>query len=180
MVDFFAFVVFFLRVDVVDVDRLVAFAPRPLDTTRARGHLVAARMAARRHAVDPAVLLAIAWNESRFDPRADGAEKNGSRACGLMGINLARCSPVAGTVVDGYMAGAAILRSWLDAAARPRHPHIVTCRKRSSVWQCGMMGYAGGWNALDICNRRAHHGCGYPAVVLQRAARIRGRDAAPY
>lgn len=174
------FIAFFFQVDADAVERLVAFAPQYLDQGHAREHLAAARVAAKYHRIDAAILLAIAFNESRYDPLVDDAKVSGSRACGLMSATQDRCDPAKLTVTDGYLAGAAILRGWIDEAERPRHPNTVECRKRSSPWQCAMTGYAGGWNALNVCNTRRHANCGYPDVVLRRAARIRGRDAAPY
>lgn len=180
MINFLMFLAFLFQVNAADVDRLVAFAPEYLDKNRAREHLAAARVAAKHHRIDAAILLAIAFNESRYDPLVDDAKVSGSRACGLMSATQARCDPAKLTVIDGYLSGAAILRGWIDEAERPKHPYTIECRRRSSPWQCAMMGYAGGWNALNVCNTRWHANCGYPDVVLRRAARIRGHAAAPY
>lgn len=166
MIDIFMLLAFLLRADPAHVDRLVAFAPEYLDADRAREHVVAACLAAHLHRVDCSVLLAIAFNESRFVASVVG---------GVMGAQHA-----VSTVPDGYTAGAAALRWWIDEAEQPRHPSTVECRRRSSAWQCAMLGYAGGWNALDICSTRGHANCGYPDVVLRRARRIRGHDAPPY
>jgi hypothetical protein len=158
-----------------DVDSLQRFAPRYLTAETAREHLGAAQLAGERFAVDPTILLAIAFNESRFIANVDGAEADGTRACGLTGVNRVRCDPTELTVLDGYLDGAEILRNWIDEAERPRHPRAIECRRQSSVWQCAMMGYAGGWNAIGICNTREHPDCGYPAVVMRRAAKIKGK-----
>lgn len=180
MIDFFIFLALLLRADLALVDRLVAFAPDHLDEARARDHVAAACLAADRHRVDCSVLLAIAYNESRYAPLADGAEASGLRACGLMGVSRVACDHGPSPIASGYLAGAAALRGWIDEAERPRHPITAACRRRSSAWQCAMMGYAGGWRAIDICNTRGHANCGYPDVVLRRARRIRGRDVPPY
>jgi len=130
-------------------------------------HIAAARFAGILAEIDPDLILAIAYHESRFTPTAEGPLlHNGKRACGVM-----QHVPVKGpcpkrTLLADYYLGAKHLAGWIRAA-------------RGSVDR-GLAGYAGGYPAL------ARYDEGGPSRVrsvvnlnLSRAKQIkRARDLA--
>lgn len=136
-------------------------APAYLTPDTALEHATAAATAARVYHVDPALLLSIAWHESRYSVAAVGPEVHGV-SCGVMTPEpVARCPRA--TLLGGYMAGAAHLRTWLDAT------HDL---------HTALTGYAGGYALIAACARGEKlHGCDTPAVFLGRARAIRVRGA---
>jgi|GEM_PF-6018807 len=118
-----------------DADALRRTSPAYLDAPTAHAHLAAARVAGVVHRVDPDLLLAIAWRESRYQPAAVGPLVRGRRACGVMQpIMRERCA--APSLLDGYLEGAQHLRGWVRAT-RDRHLALV--------------GYAGGYAMIAKC-----------------------------
>lgn len=98
-------------------------------------HVAAARFAATLTDVDPDLILAISYHESKLNPDVEGPLlHNGKRACGVM-----QHVPVMGpcpkrTLVGDYLEGARHLARWIRAA-------------RGSV-ERGLAGYAGGYASL--------------------------------
>lgn len=149
-----------------DADALRQTAPSYLDRDAAREHLAAARVAGAVYAIDPDLLLAIAWRESRYRVEAVTRERSGKLSCGVMMITMPLgepCPPHG--VLAGYLAGAAHLRWWVRAAGL----------------HDGLLGYAGGYPTIRRCKDgqiiRVRGGveidmCSTPE--LKRAAWIRG------
>lgn len=137
-------------------------APAYLTPDTALEHATAAATAARVYRVDAALLLSIAWHESRYSVAAVGPEARGV-SCGVMTPEpVARCPRA--TMLGGYLAGAAHLRTWLDAT---HDEHTA------------LLGYAGGYALIAACARGEKlHGCTTPAVFVGRARAIRtGRSS---
>lgn len=106
-----------------------------LSSADAAANLAASRLAGAAYKLDPDLLLAIAWRESRYQPGAVGPVVRGKRACGVMQpIMRGRC--VAPRLLDGYLEGARHLREWMRAT-RDRHLALV--------------GYAGGYAMIAKC-----------------------------
>ena len=139
-----------------EADELRSTAPQYLTSASAWEHLRDARIAAAVYHVDPALVLSIAWHESRYTD-ARTPESGGRVSCGAMTPEpTARCT---GSLLDGYLAGAKHLRGWLDATRTERD---------------GIDGYAGGYALLALCRSRpTSRACGTPEVFLRRAAWIR-------
>jgi hypothetical protein len=95
-----------------DAQALRSTAPQDLPTIDvAREHLADARLAAVVYRVDHALVLSIAWHESRYTDAAT-PEAGGRVSCGAMTPEpTSHCS---GSLLDGYLAGAKHLRGWLD------------------------------------------------------------------
>lgn len=122
-----------------DADALRRTAPAYLDATSARAHLAAARVAGVAHRLDPYLLLAIAYRESRYDPNAVTREKSGKLSCGLLMTTEplgVPCPPP--SIIGGYLAGAAHLDEW---------------RRATGSLHAGLLGYAGGYAMLRACGR---------------------------
>jgi soluble lytic murein transglycosylase-like protein len=87
-----------------------------LTIEQASEHIAAARVAGALTGTDPSVLLAIAWHESRFQPRTITREPGHRVSCGVMTPDPKRhCEPEELTVQGGYLAGARHLRRYLDS-----------------------------------------------------------------
>jgi hypothetical protein len=126
-----------LLVPASDAEALRRTAPQYLDHELAAEHLAAARVAGAVFSVDPDLLLAIAWRESRYVASAVTAETGGRVSCGVMTPEpTTNC--VQQTVLDGYLAGARHLRVWLDATHSER---------------AALLGYAGGYRLIEACRR---------------------------
>ncbi len=124
-------------------------APTYLTTdAEAALHLASSTLAGELFSVDPAVLLAIAYRESRYTLGVVGREVKGKRACGLMQPMMHSETCQKQTVLDGYLEGAAHLRTWLDTK---------TCR---GDLRCALLGYAGGYALIN--------GCAAGPVVIER------------
>ncbi|TDG16598.1 hypothetical protein E2C05_29075, partial [Paracraurococcus ruber] len=98
--------------------------PRPAAPAPDRGQVVAAALgqASRATGIDPLLLVALAWQESRFDPRA----RNGrSTARGLMQFTQA---------------------TWLEVVRDfgPRHGLAPTAAQLRTDWQTGTIGTRNG------------------------------------
>lgn len=143
-----------------DAEALRRTAPQYLDHELAAEHLAAARVAGAAYRVDPDLLLAIAWRESRYATNATTAETGGRVSCGVMTPEpTARCSRQ--TVLDGYLAGARHLRVWLGAT---RNEHAA------------LLGYAGGYRLIAACRRgpvlRVRGGLSLDLCVTRELARV--------
>lgn len=121
-----------------DAPALQATARSYLPTAEfAAEHLGSARWAGAVYDVDPDVLLAIAWRESRYRADAVTRERSGKLSCGLMMITMPIGEPCPEpSVLDGYMRGAAHLREWIR----------MTGSMRSAL-----LGYAGGFPMIRAC-----------------------------
>ncbi len=133
----------------------------------AHAHATAAVIAGIAYDVDPAVLLAIGWHESRYDHAAVTVEEGGKVSCGVMTPEpIARC-PSKPSLAAGYLAGAAHLRTWIDAS-------------RGNLVRA-LLGYAGGYRLIARCAQgpvvvtrgpRRKDVCRTPQVFLERARAI--------
>lgn len=120
-------------------------------------HLAAATFAGEAFSVDPALLLSIAWHESRYDARAITRERSGRFSCGLTMVTMPLGEPCPEpNVFDSYLRGAEHLRSWLRM-----------CRGDIT---CAMRGYAGGFPAIEHCAEQETAG-----VLTGACARIEAR-----
>jgi hypothetical protein len=147
------------------VDGFRLTAPKYLTSESAAENIAAARLAGAVYRLDPDLLLAIAWRESRYQPDAIGPVVRGKRACGVMQpIMHKQC--VAPRLLDGYLEGARHLREWMRATRSQRD---------------ALVGYAGGYAMIEKCKlgtiERESAGrvvdlCSAPE--LRRAAWIRG------
>lgn len=150
------------------VEALRVSAPKYLTTEMAREHLTAAQVAAVQHDLEPELLLAIAYRESKYVVNAIGPEVRGKHACGVMQpLMWVKCQPQ--TLLGGYMEGAEHLRHWLDTK---------TCR---GDLKCALLGYVGGYFLIKACSPgpriversgRMVDVCTIPAITLARARRI--------
>ena len=148
-----------------DVAQLQATAPHSLKTIeQAREHLGAARTAAFLTRTDPTILLSIAWHESRYRVDVSGPEVGHRVSCGVMATEPRRPPCPAQTVAQSYLEGAAWVRRWLEVS----HGNL----------RRALIGYGGGYRALRICARQRHPACGFPAVIVRRAQRIRASNHA--
>lgn len=139
----------------------------------ARLHLAAATYAGEAFSVDPALLLSIAWFESRYDVRAVTREHSGKLSCGLTMVTMPLGEPCPEPdVIDSYLRGAAHLNEWLRM-----------CRRDIT---CAMRGYAGGFTAIKQCAEQQeagslegacariearHHRAAWIRTSMKRAAR---------
>jgi hypothetical protein len=124
-------------------------APTYLTTdAMAAQHLAASTLAGELISVDPTLLLAIAWRESRYTLGVTGPPVRGKRACGLMQPMMHSETCREQTVLEGYLEGASHLRTWLDTK---------TCR---GDLRCALLGYAGGYALIN--------GCAAGPVVVER------------
>lgn len=124
-----------------DVEALRKSAPSYLTTEAARENLVWARAASFQFNVDPHLVLAIAWNESRYTVDAVTQEIGGKVSCGVMTAiptkNVESCKQITSSLQAGYVSGAGHLRTWFDA-----------CRQNQT---CALLGYAGGYRLINAC-----------------------------
>jgi hypothetical protein len=139
-------------------------APTYLTDVTALEHALAASTAARVWNVDPALLLSIAWHESRYEVTEVTPEVGGRVSCGVMTPEpVARCSREG--LVDSYLRGARHLAQWLSAM----HGNL----------RAALGGYAGGYRLLAFCADGGEaRGCHVADVFLGRAAMIRARHRA--
>lgn len=148
-------------------------APAYLTQTSAAQHLGAARLAGRRYNVDPAVLLSVAYHESRFVVDLRTRESGGRVSCGVMTPTpKARCDRSELTLLGGYLAGAAHLRTWIDvcqAVDHGRHDMDDEVIQRCALWA-----YVGGRLFHAICAAQpGRAGCDAVGKFEDRARMIR-------
>lgn len=153
------------------VENLRRSAPRDLTAETARAHMTAAQVAAVLYELEPSLLLAIAYRESRYQTGVTGPLVRGKRACGLMQPMMHDTKCQQQTVLEGYLEGASHLRRWLDTK---------TCR---GDLRCAMLGYGGGYALLKRCadgpvmverSGRTADLCHMPDWTFARARRIEG------
>jgi len=152
-----------------DADALRQTAPTYLTTASAAEHLAAARWAGNAHHVAPALLLAIAWHESRYEPRARTREPGGRWSCGVMTPepHAGACTEVELDMVGGYLNGARHLRTWLDLCGGDE--------------TCALRAYAGGFALVRACASGPYYvrdgvdACDVDAMFTARARAIRAR-----
>lgn len=159
------FTLFTSLVDRPAAEALVATAKDTRLTVEvAAQHVAAARFAAVLTDIDPDLLLAISHFESRYEPTAVGPLVRGKRACGvLQHVPIADKCPEPSLLRD-YVNGAGHLAEWIRA-------------QRGNINRA-LIGYAGGYVLLDLCDRgAAPRTCSIARVHLSRAKRIkRARD----
>lgn len=153
-----------------DSEALRQTAPAYLTADTAREHLRAARVAGAIYRVDPALLLSIAHHESRYAYREVTLEAAGKVSCGAMTpeptYDRDACLRASSSVLGGYLAGAAHLRTWLAAT-------------RGSL-RTALLGYAGGFHLIRWCQDNRARQCDTPDVFLGRAAWIRRHLSTPW
>jgi len=120
-----------------DAEALRSTAPSYLTAETAKEHLFAARVAGGVYDVDPDLLLAIAYYESRYTVNVVGPEVRGKHACGVLQPTMERACDTAPTLLNGYIEGAAHVRDWVRAA-------------RGNM-DMAMLGYAGGYALINAC-----------------------------
>jgi len=154
-----------------DAEALRRTAPEPIELAVAAENLAAARAAGALVDVDPDLLLSVAAHESRYHGDAVGPESGGRVSCGIMTPTpVASCSRQ--TVLEGYLAGARHLRTWVNAT---RSLHAA------------LLGYAGGYALIGACARgpvlrktgRHDDLCLTPEVFLWRRDWIRRERTKP-
>ncbi len=118
-----------------DADALRRTAPSYLDAESAARHLAGARAAGAVYGLDPDLLLAVAWRESRYQSDEKTPESGGRVSCGVMTPTpIARCPPQ--SLLQGYLAGAEHMRMWATA---------------SPTMRIAELGYAGGYRLIRRC-----------------------------
>jgi len=133
-------------------DALRQTAPTYLGSREvAAAHLAAATFAGEAFSVDPALLLAIAYRESRYTLNVQGPKVRGRHACGLMQPLMHDRSCAQQTMLAGYLEGAKHLRVWMDT------------KSCSGDVRCALLGYSGGYSLLK--------GCAAGPVVVERGGR---------
>jgi len=138
-------------------------APSYLTADAAMDHAEAAVIAAAIYDVDPALLLSIGWHESRYDGTEITPEVGGKFSCGPMTpeplTSRAACERATSTLLGGYLAGAAHLRTWIDMM-------------RGNM-RMALLGYAGGGHLIHLCQWQELRACHTPEVFEARARWIR-------
>jgi soluble lytic murein transglycosylase-like protein len=129
-------------------------------------HIAAAEFAGALYGVDPNLVLAIAYHESRFTQGVEGPLlSNGKRACGVM-----QHVPVMGpcpkrSLIEDYAAGTAHLAIWI----RAEHGDI----------ERALAGYAGGYPGVARFEEGAPRAVAIVRLNLARAKSIkRARELA--
>jgi hypothetical protein len=148
-------------------------APAYLTQDSAAQHLGAARIAGAWYGVDPMVLLSVAYHESRFVVDMRTRESGGRVSCGVMTpIPKVRCDMAELTLLGGYLAGAAHLRTWIDVcqvADQGRHDIDDEVIRRCALWA-----YVGGRLFQAYCVvHPGRPGCDAAGKFEDRARMIR-------
>jgi len=166
-----------LALAIVDLEPSVSLAA-------AEHHVTWARAAADD--LEPELMLAIAWHESRLIPRTVSRRwcllgacvrrlgrleawtplDTGPYFCGVMQVRAlgsrARCEELMHDVPGTYAAGAALLRAWRDDPA---------CHRHEDRERCMLLGYGGGY-------RMVQRGDNFPDEIARIVGRLRRRAAA--
>jgi hypothetical protein len=152
---------------------LASTAPAYLDADRAADHLRWARLAGTAFDVDPSLLLATAWHESRYSAGEVTRESQHRVSCGVMTPvpHRAPCSAWELSVRGGYWEGAQHLRTWLNICRGRDHTHDTRYAR------CAVLAYAGGGWLVKKC---AHDGVaevrpGVDACALFTQYQVRSR-----
>jgi len=143
-----------------DVEALQRTAPSDLSEETASINLAAARVAGVLYDIQPEIILAIAWHESRYDPTVVGPLVRGKHACGvLQHVPTAKKCPEPSILRD-YVDGAKHLATWIRA-------------QRGDL-ERALIGYAGGYALLKRCDDGEElRACSIARVHLARAKRIK-------
>lgn len=142
-----------------DVEALRRTAPSYLSEETAGTNLAAARIAGALYGIQPEIALAIAWHESRYQPGVIGPIVRGKRACGVMQHTPVVKCPKSSLLRD-YLIGARHLKEWIRA-------------QRGDL-ERALIGYAGGYALLELCDRgEAPRTCPIARVHQARAKRIK-------
>jgi hypothetical protein len=151
---------FSLFVSTQDAEALMRTAKDTrLTVETARQHIAAARFAAAVTSTDPDLILAISHHEARYELDVIGPPVNGLRACGVMQHTPVASCPAPSLLRD-YLTGARHLETWIHA----QHGDV----------ERGLIGYAGGYALLALCDRgEAPRACSIARVFQARAGRIK-------
>lgn len=156
-----------------DAAALRTTAPEYLSIESSRHHLAAARLAGTIYFVDPDLLLATAWYESRYNKNTVGPVVRGKTACGVLQPTMQKRCEASPSLLTGYLEGAAHLKEWITAS----HGNLDTA----------LIGYAGGYSLIQKCragevpvvrNKRTINLCTVAMTRLRRAQwikRVRSR-----
>lgn len=154
-----------LFVSDADAEGLRKTAPEDLTLEQAREHTRWARVAGAVHGIDGDLLLATAYRESHYTQSVTFREKSGSLSCGVVqstGKDRADCDRLNGSLLAGYMGGAAALRRNIDFCNGDVH--------------CALSWYAGGGTFVKNCRERPQEfkrQCAIPGNRIRRARRIK-------
>jgi hypothetical protein len=143
-----------------DVEALRRTAPSDLSEETAGTNLAAARIAGALYNIQPEIILAVAWHESRYQPAVVGPLVRGKRACGvLQHVPITTKCPEPSLLRD-YVNGTQHLAEWIHA-------------QRGDIKRA-LIGYAGGYALLELCDRgEAPRACSIANYNLARAKRIK-------
>lgn len=147
-----------------EADALRQTAPSYLTTVEAaEEHLAAAQLAAGAHGVPVELLLSIAWHESRYVADARTREPGERWSCGVMTPepHAGECRPEELTLLGGYDAGAAHLRTWVNACG--------------GDVACALRGYAGGYHPNERARAAAQVFADRAALIKTRMQRAKRR-----
>lgn len=123
-----------------DAEALHRFAPNEVTVDRARDHIWAARVAAAVYGVDEAMILAVAYHESRFQADAVTHEVGGRVSCGAMTpIPQKTCTKK--TLLEQYLDGTEHWANDWKHAGGLQNEHEV------------LLGYAGGYRLIYACRQ---------------------------
>jgi hypothetical protein len=156
--------VFTLFTSIVDVPAAEALVSTAKDTKltveTATLHVASARFAGILTDIDPDLLLAISHHESRYQPTVVGPLVRGKRACGVMQHVPITTKCPEPSILRDYVNGAKHLAGWIRA-------------QRGDLKRA-LIGYAGGYALLDLCDRgEAPRTCTIANYHLARAKRIK-------
>ena len=131
---------FFTPTPDADADALHRFAPSYVTAEAARDHVWAARTAAAAYDVDPDMVLAISYHESRFTSNVVARERGGRVSCGTMTPYPTKTC-----------ASRSLLEQYLDGT---RH-WAVDWRRAGDVRGAreALLGYAGGYSLIRRCRK---------------------------
>lgn len=155
-------------------------APMYLTQATATQHLGATRLVGAKYDIDPAVLLSVAYHESRFVVDLSTRESGGRVSCGVMTpAPQEHCGHEDLTLLGGYLAGASHLRAWIDVCHTVDHWHHDV--NDEVILRCALWAYAGGRGFRTFCETRpGYPGCDTVTKFEERARRIRrALDHAP-
>lgn len=150
-----------LFVQTSEAEVLMQMPDTKLTVPIARQHVAATRFAGDLTSIDPDLLLAIAYHESRLELDVVGPIVGGNkRACGVM-----QSVPVTTKCPEPEM-----LRDYLDGA---RHLEKWIRAQRGDL-ERALIGYAGGYALIARCAQGEKlRACSIGRVHLARAARIK-------
>jgi hypothetical protein len=154
---------FTLFISIADVPAAEALVSTAKDTRltveTAAQHVAAARFAGILTDTDPDLLLGIAHFESRYESTVVGPLVSGKRACGVMQHTPVASCPKPMLLRD-YLIGANHLKKWI--------------RSQRGDIERALIGYAGGYALLELCDRgEAPRTCPIGRVHQARAKRIK-------